>query len=440
MSALVEESKYSPFRWFILLCFVTSNIAVMSVLIGPASIVFRIAEDLRVDVGKATLIVMALANCFLVLGNVASGFVIDRLGLTRTWIIGLTLALFGSAMWPVLGDSVAGVVAMRVIAGLSAATLSASVASLSGTWFRMSERAIVTGVASSSAALGVSVGLIAVPAFLAKTSNWRTAMACLAVLVALALVLNVVAFFGSKPAVSQGRRRKGATVAADFKAVWKLPATYAICGVGFCGGWVALAFNVMMPNYLGMPAPVGQGLGALRAGAFVSLVPYGQAAGSLLSGVVFDKIFRGNAGRALSVTMATTGVLCFSVISRTVTHNGAILSPLLVGTGMLIGMVPPMLFTFLAKTYPATVMGSLGGIFQAVVSIGGTAGVALGAAVLSIAGRYTASTTLLLIVSCTGAVVANLLLAPRSNDVAPPGASKSSVTVEGVEFRRPTHQ
>ena len=413
---MTSANEYPRFRWYMLLCLVSSNIAVMSVMLAPSALVDKIAPDLHVASGTVFLLTMSLLSVASLFSLIVSGYLIDRLGMVWCWIAAMILILLSSLLWPVLSRSIAGLVILRITQGIAIGPVMAAVASLSAAWFKKSEMSFVTGFLSASVGLGISLGLVATPLLLRMTGSWRMAMAVMGSFAIISLALNIGALFGPKAPVSSIGHHAGASNARDFKHAWSRPATFAVLGVLFLNGWGIQSCNVLMPNYLATSPPVGQGLGALAAGVFVSLIAYGVLGAGLFVGVVNERIFGGNSRRTLMVSSVVAGLLCLCLILSPICQSPAILATVMFLAGLAFGLVPPILFAFLARNYSLAVLGRLGGIMQGAALIGTTAGVTAGSIVLNGTGSYIVPIVLVSAVALLAALASMWIIAPSTPD------------------------
>ena len=126
--------------------------------------------------------------------------------------------------------------------------------------------------------------------------------------------------------------------------------------------------------------------------------------GSLISGFVAEKIFKGNYKMAITFAFVLTAIFCFSVTIPAVNGSQFPLMTCLILAGFFMGMPMPIAQTAISNFYPEHLTGSVGGITMGLAIFGGTVGVAAGSAALHATGMYTVSIIIVCVVALVGAV------------------------------------
>ncbi|MDD2735433.1 MAG: MFS transporter [Desulfuromonadaceae bacterium] len=407
-----EVVAYSRFRWFVLLvqCMATSSSVV--VMIAPASLIGVLARDLGVSVGVATGSLMGSFNLVMALSSLVGGAVCDRYGVIKAYAGSLLLLGTPFLALPWVGHSFACVVALRLIQGLGVGCILSSVVVIATSWFPPEQRGIVTGFQGMSSTLGLAVGFMAAPAALASTGTWQGALALLSVgcLVALVLVLAMLA--GPGPAVAPCTAEEFEDGA--FSRACRQPVTWLVVAIMFSFAWVYAAFNDLTPGYLAIAPPVGIGLGPQLGGKLMMMVQFAAMTGSVTSGYVIEKVFRGSTRPVIMIGYLLFGAATLSLVFPIVHTRMPGLAGCLVAAGFFEAWVIPGALAFYSVHYPAHIAGRLAGLSFGIGGFGGTLGVIVGAFALHHTGNYHVSIFIVGAAALTGLVLAAGLRAPAS--------------------------
>ena len=149
-----DEGLYPGYRWFVLVVLCVLTAASTEVMISPAPLMGLIAKSFHIEPGVATASMMATFQFALALSCIAGGFLCDRYGLKATFLMSSVLFTAPTLVLPLVGNSLPGVVLMRVIQALGAGPIGATVAAVAALWFPLSQRAIVAGLQGAMMTLG----------------------------------------------------------------------------------------------------------------------------------------------------------------------------------------------------------------------------------------------------------------------------------------------
>ena len=97
------------------------------------------------------------------------------------------------------------------------------------------------------------------------------------------------------------------------------------------------------------------------------------------------------------------------------TTNSGLMLVILCVAAFFFAWINPNAMGYIAKTYPSSITGKLGGFAMGIGIFGGTAGVAAGAAALHSTGRYTVSIVIMAVVCALGLVPAFFLRQPQES-------------------------
>jgi MFS family permease len=106
------------------------------------------------------------------------GRIIDRLGPYNVWAGCSTLLIIGALLFPVIGDTVIGMLFIRLIHGFGAGPIMATAPLVAAQWFSLEERAVVIGFQGATVAVGAIISLNFVPFMFRATGSWQAAAGC----------------------------------------------------------------------------------------------------------------------------------------------------------------------------------------------------------------------------------------------------------------------
>nr|WP_320133849.1 MFS transporter [uncultured Holophaga sp.] len=395
---------------------VFATIAQGVVLIWPAPLLETIAHHYNVDLGAATGALMVAFTIFVTIGAIVGGICCDKFGWIPTLLVSVALLAISTLLVPVLGKSFGTLVLARILEGAGAGPIMASVGAVCVQWFPNHERGIVTGIQGMGVSLGIALGFAFVPMAFVKSGSFLSAASWMSVFPIVGILFLVAVALGKKPPVISAETHAAegdpADSQADFKIAAKLPVFYIGILCIFFLSWMMQAFNDLTPVYLAAKAPLGAGHGVLVAGKFMGLVQLSFMVGSVASGFLLPKLFRGSNRSLVAVAFVGAAIFALSVRFPQVSGNLRILPLFLFFAGFFQGLVNPTCLAFIAQHFPAHIVGKMTGIWMGVGIFGGTAGVVVGAGLLHKTGLYHASIIAVFIVGLVGLVVSLFLKPP----------------------------
>ena len=409
---MTEEIKYSSFRWFILVTMVISVATSSLSLISPAPIIgdiLKAGSFPGMNAGGVVLLTMSSFNLFVAIACIGGGFLLDRFGFFRVYIVGIIFICAGELLVPVIGQTVWGMVVVRMLEGFGTGPVMSAGASIAATYFPYKERPMVNGFTGFSVMTGISVGLILVPHIAASTGSWVSAMSNIWPIGILAVIMNIVVALGPKPPVVEETKLPVASK-SDLGAAFKLPVTYFLIGFVFLMSWIFQAYNDITPNYITLAPPLGLG----KSASLMSFSTYSFMLAAIITGWVSMKFFKGNIKPHLVITFLLGGLMSWTMLLPSVYGNNGMFMGCLAMTTFFYGFVNPLSLGYVSQKYPQHVTGRLGGIAQGVGIVGGFVGPTVGATVLAITNSYTIPIIILGATNIVGCIVA--LFAPIKGD------------------------
>jgi MFS family permease len=393
---------YPKFRWYILLMVTVAVVAQGMMLIAPTPLVGVISESMNVDLGAITAALMMPFTLLVAIGGIASGILMDKIGIYKTFLFGTALATIAGVLTPVAGDSLGALIALRALQGLGCGPLIASGPKLAAEWFPPSQRGLVQGVLGAALSLGITIGLMAGPQIAAKSGSWTTALLFFGIVMAVSFVLIALSKLG--PSAPVVERLEAGAGKGEIKKVMGTPLFWMTLICMFALSWVMQGYNDLTPGHLAVPAPAGLDLGPEIAGKIMGIYTLAFMLGSITSGFIAEKIFKGNYKLAITIAFVLTAIFCFSVTIPAINGSQAPLMICLILAGYFMGMPMPIAQTAISNFYPEHLTGSVGGITMGLSIFGGTVGVAAGSAALHATGMYNVSIIIVCVVALVGAV------------------------------------
>jgi MFS family permease len=435
-----SEIVFPKYRWFVCVVMVVATLAQGICLIGPSPIVnlvdasgnpIGIAAQLGLSVGQATGLLMVAFQGFVVVGGIIGGILADKIEMPKIYLVSLVLIIAGAAMLYLADDSVVMAVVGRAIQGLGAGPVISALARLLALWFPPKEKGIIAGVQGAALSLGIALGLSIVPQiFYASGNSWNVALAAPGIAAVIALVLTIIWLLGPKPPVQTQDQVKiaeeGVSAGDMFKIAAKSPIFYSCIIVSVCASWIQQAYNDLTPgNLAGPPAEVivannlegvaaGLNYGGVGAGMAMGCLSIAFLVGSLVSGFVFNYVFKQRARVMLPVCFLLTAVFCASVLffgpyagnpgDAGVPLPGVLVVCLILA-GFFMGMPNATTQGYIANNFPVQITGKVGSLAMSIGIAGSVLGVVIGSTALHITNAYNVSVIIVSAVGVIGAIV-----------------------------------
>ncbi len=412
---MIQSASYPRFRWYVLLTLCIANMASAIIMIAPAPIIKFVAQDLGLDVGQATMAMLGVFSIASAFSCIIGGFLCDRFGFVKPYIASFLFLALPTLALPYVGHNLGAVMAVRIIQALGIGAIPASVSPIAAIWFPPQERGIVTGFQGMSYTLGLALGFVAAPAAFAAAGTWQGAMPWLTLICFVGLVLTIVIPFGPQPGTHAHIEARTALAAdsGDFKLAVVQPVTWILLSVMVCQAWVMAAFNDLTPNYLAADSPIGVGYGAMMGGKLMMAVQIAYMVGSITTGFVMEKIFRGTTRPVIMIGYAVFAIFAVSIILPLVYGRLPVLLVCLMVAGFFQAWVIPNALAFISLHYPPHITGKLVGTAFGINLFAASAGIMLGAYALHHTGNYHISIIIVGTVAALGFVLAFFMKPPK---------------------------
>lgn len=411
-----EAIEYPKFRWFVMVTMIVGVIAQGVIMIAPAPLIGEVAKCLGCDLGLTTFTVMGLWTVTVCLGGMAGGAIVDKVGVAKVYLVCAILLMVSAACIPLSGGSLGVVIALRLIGGAGTGPILTTISRLSAEWFPVEKRPVITGIQGMATALGVFVGFGLAPAVFASTKSWPVTMVFMAVPAAIFLLMSLVMVFGPKaPEILLEEHEDSHAGERDFKLALKDGTIYLMVVYVFLFNWLIQGINDLTPGYFAIPHPVGVGFGAMVAGQLMMIFQGMFMIGSLVSGWLNARVYRGNTKLQVMLAFILTGVYFFVKFSGVTGQGPNLLLLCIMGvTAFFMGQGIATIMGFIAKNYPEHITGKVGGMSMGLGLIGGVVGVAFGSSALTKTGTYQVSILIVTVVAITGFIAAIWLRRPKA--------------------------
>jgi MFS family permease len=416
----MTEIEYPKFRWFVLVAYIIVTSATSFCMISPAPLVPFIAQGLGSNNGTIGNATMMSFNLFMGLFAFLGGFLLDKVGVFRMWIVCLVLVGLGSILIPVIGTSVWGLVFCRILHAAGTGPIMASIAALSAQQFKFNERTYIAAFQGFSVCAGIALGQYLVPViYKLAGNNWSVALTWTSVYPAIALVFAFVVLFGpTLPVVHAhgGEAGDGKLFSPDYKKALAYSTVYVLAIMGLIDSWCQRVFDGLMPGFYNTPvAEHGLGLtsGDVLGSQKLVWSAIFMALGTLVAPYVNDKIFKGNPKPTIITGLGISAILILTIQKFTPTSGDLILISVPCGILFFSSFVNPTIFGYVAKHYPGDVAGRLGGFIMFFFVFGSASGLFISNTLLTSTGSYMAPFLLLAGVTALGAIAVLFLKPPK---------------------------
>jgi MFS family permease len=155
----------------------------------------------------------------------------------------------------------------------------------------------------------------------------------------------------------------------------------------------------------------------MGAGSRLVYASYAMAIGTLSAPVITEKIFKGNPKPTIFIGCGIAGLLVLTI--RTLQpDNTALLIAVPCAILFFSSFVNPTLYGYIAKHYPSSISGRIGGLVMGLTIFGATVGLGVSSTLLHKTGFYWASMNVLAGVTMLGAIAVLALRLPKGFNVA----------------------
>jgi MFS family permease len=396
------------------------------IMISFAPLIGVLRDELGISAGTASLGFMSLHAIATAIGCYISGILFARLGIFKVLAAAMVILIVSNASLPLFGHGFWPLVIIRIIEGFGCSACIVATGPLCADWFPKREVGIANGTQSVGVSLGMMLGLKLAPALAHSASSWQAGLAWLSVGNCVSFVLIVLVGIAAKKHMAESAQVQAEVASEVVSAgsglsayVFTLPFIVGILCFA-CGTWTQAAFNDLTPGYFAIAPPVGVGLGgsigAVVAGNLFATVLAAGIIGSILSGILMDRVFGGRAKPLMLMGFGMIAICVVLLILPQVYGQRPPLQLCLFLTGMGTPFVNPMVLAFGAKSFPPAMVPRVIGVWGTVSTVSQGVGVTVGAMALKSTGNYHLSLWIVSMVATLGFVVA--LFTPKAKHAA----------------------
>jgi len=439
---MTKTEHASHFRWVVLAAVFVASVSSCMIMISFAPLIGVIRDELGISAGTASLGFMSLHAIATAIGCYLCGILFARYGIFKVLAAAMFILIFSNASLPLFGHGFWPLVIIRIIEGFGCSACIVATGPLCADWFPKKEVGIANGTQSVGVSLGMMLGLKLAPTFAHTASSWQAGLAWLSIGNCVSFTLIVLVGLAARKHMAESAQVQAET-AAELGVTGGSLSTYVLTMafmVGIfcfaCGTWTQAAFNDLTPGYFAIAPPVGVGIGgsmgAMVAGNLFSIVLAAGIIGSILSGLLMDRVFGGRAKPLILMGFAMIAV-CVALLMLPQVLGASQVSgtrPLLAVCLFLVGMgtpfVNPMVLAFGAKSFPPNVVPRVIGVWGTVSTMSQGVGVTVGALALKSTGNYHMSLWIVSMVATLGFIVA--LFVPKPKHAAAHAEAEVSAT------------
>lgn len=317
----LKLDRAPSYRWWVLLM----NLLIYSVyyisLNAAAAFAVQIQDGWNASATMLNMLTTVAQLVYVVFCAIGASLA-TRLGDKRTVIVSGVLLLVASGLFPLVGVSYEGAMVLRVLQGAAGGIMSSCVIATTSLWFPLKQRGLASGILFGCIGLGFSITVAGGNLFLSFGFDWQASLAllvcipCLIVTVLYAVtVKNVSDVYPGVYAIAEIMDEGESVSQPEAEAVQKdLPSTMAqarknkrviaLSFTGFVNSWLILGFSAFLPFLLTGDLHVEGGFVA----TVMSLTFIAGVAGSILGGIISDKVFRGLRWQTLVLSGLLVGV------------------------------------------------------------------------------------------------------------------------------------
>jgi len=278
-----DRETPAGFRWFVLAIAITIQLTSQAILFSPAAVAGAIMESVGITVADFGLLMSATSVAVMLcvpLGSV----VVDRFGLRKGFLIGLTVLGAGGSM-VVATHTFGSLFVARLVQGLGFAITAPVVMAMIMEWFTERQKPVVNTIFAACAFIGTAAGFVVTGEITTLLGGrWSIALSLYG-LMTLAAAATWCGFGRDKssraPAVLDTKRQdKSLVVALRMRVAWQL--TVGI----FAVSWVYQMYFYFVPLFL----QTSKGIPATEAARLASVLPLCGTIGVVIFGLLPRRI------------------------------------------------------------------------------------------------------------------------------------------------------
>lgn len=412
--------KKDNFRWLLMITVALIALATSANMLAFAPLLGDISKDLGISIPVAQASFLGIFVFVVAISTLLSGGLADKFGTMPVLILAISTAVVSNFLFLVIGNNVAAITVLRVLQGYGAGAVFALIPSVSAAWFTEKEKGFTVGLGMTGVNGGMMLGVALSPIINQTTGNWRVTMTrfgFIDIVVLLIAIYVVTQFKKHTPINHLVKSKNDESKNVNMKSVLSNPTTWF--GIIMCMliSWLLNALNDLTPQYFALENPIGVGFGAVVAGKLMLIVQIGTVVGSLVVGIVIDKIFKGNTKPVLLIGFVITAICVYSILSPAVYNTSGLLNIVLFIAGTFVAFLNPSAATLATQIYPEHVIGRAVGLWLGIGAFGGSLGVFVGAFALHSTGTYNLTITLFVVAAFVGLVLSRMIKTKNVSEI-----------------------
>ena len=378
---MTSEFQVLRYRWVILalswFAFTTSMIPRMAY----SPLMLDMSRELSMSYTEAGLLMSGFWAGYMTM-QLPGGLISDRIGVKRTLVISLPLMGISTMAIGFASSFIYGLL-LRFLGGLAAGCVFAPCSALVARWFSSSERAIASGIYSTSGSAGMLIGILTSTIIASSTGSWRWSFWILGTP---AFVAGVTTLLLSRDWPIEAARKASTAVDSSetppISLIFRSRPMWLMCLVWF---GLCLTFTSTMtwaPMYLERVVKVSN----VTAGVTTSIIPAVAIASGALGGIIADKVLKRKMPVLfLNAFFLGVGILLISAFQE-VDIGRATLLFIFVGFFGGLGWGPGM--SVLAEWFHRQILGTAFGFLNFVGQIGSVIGPFIFGLILDATGSF----------------------------------------------------
>jgi MFS family permease len=355
----MNEINNRSYGWLVVTTMFFATAVTSIIMIAPAPFIQEIARTMsNLSVGKAANITMTVFNISLAVAGILGGPLLDKFGVIKVYITGLSLISIGTLLTPFIGSSTEGIVIIRILQALGAGPVLVSSFPVAALYLPPKYRGLLFAAQGLAVSAGVKIGISLVPKISEATGgNWQTAIAWLTPFSILCLLLSIITALCLKQNREE-RRTKETNALTELKFFLSSAAIWVVFGCIGIAACVNSLFNVSFSNTIH-----GNGNFLPATMIYLELVIFILAIiGSFVGVLIAELLCKGNERPAAFSGFLLAAISIFLVGLPFTALNQNLYIIFSCTAFFTLSFILPLTSGFITKYYPKNITGTLGGL------------------------------------------------------------------------------
>jgi MFS family permease len=301
---------------------------------------------------------MTVFNISLAAAGISGGLLLDRFGVIKVYITGLSLISIGTLLTPFIGSSTEGIIVTRILQALGTGPVLVSSFPIAALYLAPKYRSLLFAAQGLAVIIGIKIGMTLVPKIFQTTGNWQTAIGWLTPFIILCLLLSVIIAFHWKKQTGQTPRTKETKALREIKSALSGSAIWVVMGCIAIAACVNSLFNVNFSNTI-------HGNGNFLPAKMIYLelvISILAIIGSFVGVLIAELLCKGNERPAVLSGFLLAAVSIFLVGIPFTALNQNLYIIFSCTAFFTLAFILPLTSGFITKYYPKHITGTLGGL------------------------------------------------------------------------------